>query len=115
MKAMRRALGAAATSRELVVGLARNGRYWLIPLVGMLGLCALLLGVVYAGLGLALWFAVPDYLEGMLAGGGNTGASQAGFVELIGDLAQRLRQGSEARHGIGRREGRRLAAVVLCH
>jgi hypothetical protein len=43
---IKRVSGVSSTSAELVVGLARRGKWWLIPLVGMMGVCALLLGVV---------------------------------------------------------------------
>jgi hypothetical protein len=46
MKTLTRARSALGTSTELVTALARNGRWWLIPLVGVMGVCALLLGVV---------------------------------------------------------------------
>jgi len=42
----RRARGIAGTSFELVRGLAGNGRLWLVPLVAVMGLCAVLLGAV---------------------------------------------------------------------
>jgi hypothetical protein len=46
MKVLTRISGIASTSRELVVGLTRRGKWWLVPLVSMMGVCALLLGVV---------------------------------------------------------------------
>lgn len=43
---LRRTRAIASTSLELMGGLARNGRLWLVPLVAVMGLCGALLGVV---------------------------------------------------------------------
>lgn len=43
---IRRARGTTRALFELAVGLTRSGRLWLVPLVGVMALCALLLAVV---------------------------------------------------------------------